>query len=371
MEISELTIRNFRNFDFLKIKFSGSINFIIGDNGSGKTNLLEAISVAATLKSFRNNIDADMIKWGSDSYFCRADLKDSENSVFEVGCMNSTTGLKKKVKIDGAQILKSSDYYGKFLTVVFSPIDINLVNGSPEVRRKYFDSVISKYDNEYMKTLSEFKKILFSRNQLLKKMRTDTESFDELNVWDKFFIEKAEIITKKRKSFIESFNNIFEKTYESIAEESNMDSRPGINFFSSFDVLSDDDLKQLMLKNRKKDIITGTTNSGPHRDDYIISNRNSVKFTSFASQGERRTASIAVKISEKIIIEKATSGKCVLLVDDIFSELDEKRRANMIDLLRGGNQVIFTVSSGSTVNSFSDMKCKKFIFSGKGILSEA
>ncbi|HNX24780.1 MAG TPA: AAA family ATPase, partial [Spirochaetota bacterium] len=153
MILKSLKLINFRNYDNLEINFSPEINFITGDNGSGKTNILEAISIISNLKSFRNINDNNIVKWNSSSYYCSGEITDSEYLKFEVGYSVQNNKPKKKIKIDSNEIKKVSDYYGKLITVNFIPTDINIINGTPEIRRRYFDSVISKIYPDYIDEL--------------------------------------------------------------------------------------------------------------------------------------------------------------------------------------------------------------------------
>ena len=150
MYVKELTAKNFRSYEDLTLEFSPGINFIIGENGTGKTNILEAISVASNIKSFRNIADSEIIQWGKDSYYCSIQSEEGEYRKFEIGCVLQSDKIKKKVKINGKEVSRSSKYFGKFLTVIFSPIDINIINGAPDLRRRFFDSVISKIDYDYI-----------------------------------------------------------------------------------------------------------------------------------------------------------------------------------------------------------------------------
>jgi DNA replication and repair protein RecF len=340
MFIQELTAKNFRNYVSLNITFTPGVNFIIGNNGVGKTNILEAISIASNIKTFRNIHDSEIIKWHEASYYCSAVIGDSEDRIFEVGCTIAQDKIKKKLKIDGKEMKNAGDYYGKFLTVTLSPIDINIVNGNPDARRRFFDSVISKIDISYFEILNEFKKILVSRNRILKEIKFNNLNKNQLDVWDTLFCEKANSITRKRYAFIEKFNGVFRNFYSNIAES---DDPPFIVYDST---TGNDDVPAIhekLLQTRQKDIILGSTGIGPQRDDFILENDGRNRFVNYASQGQRRTAAVTLKIAECIMIEEEMGKKSVILVDDIFSELDEKRRSKMIDILCRGNQIIFTM----------------------------
>ncbi|MBP7734820.1 MAG: DNA replication and repair protein RecF [Spirochaetes bacterium] len=340
MYVRELTAKNFRNYDTLNISFAPGINFIIGNNGVGKTNILEALSIASNIKTFRNIHDSEIIKWNENAYHCSVVVGDSDDRIFEVGCTAGQDAVKKRLKIDGKEIKTAGGYYGRFLTVVLSPGDINIINGAPESRRRFFDSVISKIDVTYFDALNEFKKVLASRNRILKEIKFNTIAKNQLDVWDALFSEKSSIITSKRHAFIEKFNAVFRQFYVNIAES---DDPPFIAYDCTTGKNDAAAILQQLHDARSRDCILGSTGLGPQRDDFILENKGGNRFIHYASQGQRRTAAVTLKIAECILIEEVMGKKSVILVDDIFSELDERRRSKMIDILRRGNQIIFTM----------------------------
>ena len=340
MYIHDLSIKNFRNYDNVNISFSPEVNFIIGNNGVGKTNILEAISVVSNIRTFRNISDVELIKWNEDSYYSAVRVEGYQDNLFEVGCIVDNEKIKKKLKIDGKEIKKASEYYGRLLTVILSPQDINIINSTPDYRRRFFDSVISKIDESYFDFLGDFKKVLASRNKILKGIRSNPTETNDLDIWDNLFCEKASNIINKRMHFIERFNAVFRQFYSNIAVE---DEAPIIRYESTTQTDDKDSIYRLLAKNRAKDFNFGSTSIGPQRDDFILENSTGNRFTNYASQGQRRTAAVTLKVSECTIIEEEKKTKAVILIDDIFSELDEIRRSKMIDLLRRGNQIIFTM----------------------------
>jgi DNA replication and repair protein RecF len=339
MHIQDLAIKNFRNYDNVNLTFSPEVNFIIGNNGVGKTNILEAISVVSNIRTFRNISDVEIIKWNEDSYYSAVRVGGYHDSLFEVGCTVENDKVRKKLKIDGKEIKKASEYYGRLLTVILSPQDINIINSTPDYRRRFFDSVISKIDESYFDLLGDFRKVLASRNRMLKDIRFNHSDIKDLDIWDNLLCEKASTIIQKRMHFIEKFNAVFQHFYSSIAAEE----APLIRYESSTQTDDKERINDLLIKSRAKDLIFGSTTIGPQRDDFILENIARNKFTNYASQGQRRTAAVTLKVSECIIIEEEKKLKAVILIDDIFSELDEIRRSKMIDLLRRGNQIIFTM----------------------------
>lgn len=358
MYLEELSCKNFRNYESLNIEFCPGINFITGPNGSGKTNILEAIGVCSNIKSFRNIPDQEMMQWSKDNYHCQIKARGYSHTVFEIGCAMYSGRLKKKAKLDGKEIDKLSDYYGRLLTVVFSPVDINIINGSPDIRRKFIDSVISKTSPDYLDCLNDFKRILSSRNKILKQLKerkiNDTR---QLDVFDSLFAEKSSLIISERESFSEQFEELFQKSYNEIAGD---DEGPGIVYSSSLSSKNQTDIVNELLQNRSRDIAMGSSTVGPQRDELKLLNKENIRFTAYASQGQRRTAAISFKVSESIFLENRLSQKAVILVDDIFSELDEFRRANMVKILGRGNQVIFTMVNTGDFDSSSFDSTKIF-----------
>jgi len=260
-----------------------------------------------------------------------------------------------------------SDYYGKLLTVIFSPSDINIINGAPDLRRKYFDSVISKISPDYINELNMFKTVLNSRNNILKKIREKSGDIRELDIWDKMFSDKASVILKKRESFIEEYSRLFLSVYKDISGE---ELPVSLIYNSSLNSRGRELLFNEITKTRNADIRRGTTISGPQRDDYNFVDKRGFDFTKYASQGQKRTAAVALKISEFEIIKKTKNKKSVILIDDIFSELDGKRRYNMLDLLTEKGQLIFTMVNPRIAAEWNKSSYKIFSVNSGSIFKE-
>jgi len=299
-----------------------------------------------------------LINWESNGYFIFLDVFNKTNEYYEFGCLNVSGKIKKKYKISGIEKNKIHDFYGNFITIVFSPDDIKLIDGNPEIKRRYINSIISKIDKEYMLKLYDFKKILFSRNNLLRSIKfikRDKKILEELDIWDDLFIENSIYLMDKRKTFIETFRDHFYSSYSFISN--NIDA-PFFCYESSLKEGDKERIKKEILQNRRSDINLGSTLKGPHRDIYYFTDIKNRNYLNYCSQGQKRTASIALKNAEKVFIEFSTKKTPVLLVDDIFSELDYTRKKNMIELLNKGNQVLFTMVSidKSIMNSFEGVK---------------
>ena len=351
MRIERLELKNFRNIDALDISDLKGVVFFTGENGSGKTNILESISIASQLKSFRNADDRDMIQWNEDGFF--VSITDDKKNTYEVGFSNQEEKLKKKTKMNGNEVIKASDYYSRLMTVCCGPEDAALVNGTHESRRKYIDSVIAKMSGEYIRLLNEFRKILTSRNTLLKEIKEGRKKESDLDVWDDIFSDRASIIMKKRHSCMDVFSVQFRKSYERISDMKEIPDivyRPNMNDFDSGSIFKS------LEKGRKKDIAFGSSLHGPHRDHYLFV-KNDMEISSYGSQGQIRIAAIALKCAEKRMIEEVKNEKSILVVDDIFSELDEKRRGKLVTELSSGNQVFFSMvkADESICRSFDDI----------------
>ena len=367
MYISRLNLKNFRNYESIEVDFIPHVNFIMGDNGSGKTNVLEAISVLANIKSFRSISDYDMTKWKSSFYYTSAEVMEDAVKKFEIGFSFGKERGRKKVKIDNVEIKKASDYYGKFLVVIISPGDINIINDGPEARRNFFDSVISKIDKEYFEKLNDLKKTITNRNSLLKQLRErKINDVGQLEPWDLIFAEKAAYIIKKREDFMKSFRDIFVLNYGYIAPA---DNAPDIKYINTLGVSDEKAILGKLKERRTKDILIGNSGRGPHRDDFLLKNSNDIYFINYASQGQKRTAAISLKVSECDIIKNVLGKNAVILVDDIFSELDEKRRKSMVKLLSRENQVIFTMVNINAIDEGMTNSSKYYKISNNSIHS--
>lgn len=368
MRIIDLNLKSFRNHKNLNIEFSGGCDIFNGPNGAGKTNILEAISVLSIVKSFRGASDNDLIMWGDYSYYCEANLTESDESRFSIGYSRVGNSAVKKMSIDQIEIKSGAEYYGKFLTVVFSPTDIILMDGSADNRRKYFDSVISKYNEKYFASLRDYKKILYLRNTFLKEnaggMNPDMRL---LSVWTQMLAEKSQYIVLTRKAFALEFNKIFMQSYSEILDDARP---PELIYRNKMNAVTIDDFNAAFNLNIKRDIALGYTSTGPHRDDYLIRNESGIDFAVYGSRGQKRSASIALKIAEAEIIEKLTGHLPVLLVDDVFSELDAGRRHNLSKLFLGSRQIIITMPDYEELPFFNKKDGKRFLVNIEGIVNE-
>lgn len=335
MKINKIKLNNFRNYSHCEITFADGVNFILGKNAQGKTNLLEAIYVCALSKSPRTNKEKQLIKF------------DEENSQVEISfntiAGNKTIDIilnnqnKKIIKINKIPISKLTQLIGELNIVYFSPDELKLVKEVPEDRRKFLDISISQFDKQYLFDLIRYDKILKQRNCVLKSKLSNNSKIEQLNIWTPQLISVAEKIIKKRILFVEKLNKYVKIIHKSIIPEENLDilySYQEKNNFSIFD-----DLLNNFKNNLQKELEMQHTLIGPHRDD-IIFKVNNLDCRYFASQGQQRTVALSLKLALMEIIKDEVKEYPILLLDDVLSELDNSRQARLIQIVKNYQTII-------------------------------
>lgn len=352
MWIKNLKLINYRNYNNLHIEFSPGINIFEGPNGAGKTNLIEAVSILGHIKSFRNTPDEKLITWDKNTYFCSAELKNGLFSKADIGY--DKTRRRKQIRLDGKIIKRSGDFYGRIPMVIIAPDDYTISTGAPELRRRYIDSVLAKLDTGYYLLIQKYKTILFERNKLLKDIRKGIEKRLTLEPWNELLIKIGREIIGKRHKFVDEFSSYLNNNYRSISGDNE---GAMLRYIPN---CSPDILKERVLAEIEKDIHRGATGSGPHKDaiNVLIDDRNAVDT---ASQGQKRTAVIAMKLAEKAMLEDFRNEPVILVIDDVISELDESRRNGLFEQISGENQVLFTMVSRKILTYSSSDLIKGFV----------
>ena len=350
MKIEHIRLTNFRNYDELELDFNPNINIIVGNNGQGKTNILESIYVLSLSKSNRDGYDSDMIKFEKESLSLEGKVVD--NDLIKKLRVDITPN-KKRVFINNKEIHKIKDYISNFCVISFVPTDLDIIKGSPSVRRNLLNIDISQLYNNYITYLNEYNKIIKIRNDYLKKLYINNNSdFRYLDVINEKMIEKADKIYEYRFKFIEEINKNIADIYKKITGLAGLtikyDNTLGLDSYDK------EKIKETYLKKLKKhlnqEMMQGISLIGPHRDDFTFYLDN-VDMKVYSSQGQQRMAIIAFKISELSYYKKIIGSYPVLLLDDIFSEIDIKKRNKIINFLKKDIQTIITTTD---INDISE-----------------
>ena len=339
MFIKSLEINNFRNYVNQKIVFSRETNIIYGKNAQGKTNLLEAVSLFSSGKSFRRAQDRNMIKDGEAS--SKINIEFDINGVEKDAEIIINRESKKYIKLCGAPLRKTSELLGQFKSVIFSPEEMSLITGAPELRRNFTDLVISSEKPVYYNILKRYYKILKQKNNLLKQNNASKEK--TLAVWNESLAQAGAKIMVYRKEFTDLINPYVNNTFEEITEGKEnikINYMPSVSSDSFEESTLCETLLNSMNKKMQAEIMLGAAVCGIHRDDYafFINGKNA---KNFSSQGQQRTAIIALKMAQAEIIKENCGEYPVFLLDDVMSELDFERRNYLSEKIKD-KQVIIT-----------------------------
>lgn len=328
MQINKITLKNFRNHIDKTVDFKPNMNILVGNNGVGKTNILEAIHLIATTKSIKAKYDKELINVNQD--FCTVNLFTQYDTlelqvVKKEGLNNST----KKVKINKTP--KSLNAFsGYFNCVLFAPSDVEFITGSPSLRRKYLDSILIQTSNDYKKNLNLYTKAIRQRNKLLQLINERKQSTDQLIFWDETILKLGEYIQKYRNDFFTFVSNNIDQYNNQL---NNNEHKVYLNY--NINLIS----KERIEKYKQKEILSKSTLVGPHRDDFeIIFDDNNIAF--FGSRGQQRTAIMALKLCEIEYIKLKKQVEPVLLLDDIFSELDDDHKNTLIKTVQNRQTII-------------------------------
>ena len=348
MIIRKLNLINFRNYKKITITFDKKINIFIGDNAQGKTNILESIYFLALTKSYRTT-DLNLINKKYENAKVKGEIKN--NNIFK-SLTIELNQEKKKVKVNNNEIKKISEYITNLNVILMSPEDINILQGTPAERRNFLNIELSQLSKNYIKKYNEFNKILKIRNNYLKMLyKSSNTDYRYLDSVTENLIEREIEIYQERKKFIDFINNRIDKIYENITGIKNFkviyETNVDLEDFSKEKIRKK--LIQKYQSSLKKEIENGMTIYGPHRDDlqFLIDN-DDIKI--YGSQGQQKISIIALKLSEIEIFKEMTNTYPILLLDDVFSELDIKNRNKLIGYINKDIQVIITTNDTRGIN---------------------
>ncbi len=319
MIIKELQCQQFRNFETITFTPIEGINVIYGDNAQGKTNLLEAIWLFCGAKSFRGAKDSELKKHG-----CKKTVNSCD---FVFGGVERNAKIiieeKRKAELSGKMLSSAAALAGNFYAIVFSPIDLNLINDGPAVRRRFLDTAIGQIHPLYNEKLRRYTKAVAQRNILLRDIRMHPDLEGLLDDFEAPLVSLAREIIKYRLRYVEILKESALELYGGISGKKEV---LNLQYLSKIPVdATEQEVSFLLKQSRREDIFTGNTSIGPHRDDLeLLLNGELLK--SFGSQGQRRSVSLALKLSEAWVLKKITGEYPVALLDDVMSELDQSRQ---------------------------------------------
>ncbi|NHN32283.1 DNA replication/repair protein RecF [Paenibacillus agricola] len=351
MQLKKLSLRNYRNYDEVHVETDHMVNIIIGPNAQGKTNLLEAIFVLALTKSHRTHQDKELIQWDARHTMLHGEVE-KKYGLCKLDLTISQQG--KKAKINGLEQKKLSQFIGSINVVMFAPEDLEIVKGTPSIRRRFLDMEIGQVYPTYLYDLSQYQKILLQRNNYLKQLFTTRDTKAALlDVWNAQLVQYGIKIIKKRQSFIQKLQRWAEKIHSGITAGQE---EIKIAYACSFDqqIVEDETVlfDQFMIKLsqvKEQELRRGVTLVGPHRDDLLFT-INGKDVQTFGSQGQQRTTALSLKLAEIELIREEVGEYPILLLDDVLSELDQYRQTQLIETFQNKVQTFITTTGIESID---------------------
>lgn len=354
MIITELELKNYRNYDELHLNFDANRNLFYGDNAQGKTNILESIYVCSTTKSHRGNKDKELIKFGEPESHIR--LSYLKNEIPYVIDMHLKSNHAKGIAINGVPIKKASELFGKINVVCFSPEDLNIIKNGPAERRKFIDLELCQLNSLYVHSLINYNKTLIQKNKLLKDAYYHRESFDMLDIYDEQLRKYGEEVFDFRQKFINELNPVISEIHSSLSDGK--------------EILRLEYEKCEFKDYRNEELKVKTSLTGPHRDD-IAFYVNDMDLRKYGSQGQQRTAALALKLAEIKLVSDNIGDSPILLLDDVLSELDTNRQNKLLNVIDNIQTIITCTGVEDFINNNFNIAKTMLVKNGKVALVEA
>lgn len=327
MYLETLRLINFKNYRNIAFDFNEEINCLVGENGVGKTNVLDAVYYLSLVKSSFNISDNQVIQHGQ-SYFSILGKFQKDDKFYEVKC-KSIANNKKSISINNKEHERVKDHIGLFPVVLISPNDTDIIRGISEYRRKFVDGIIAQIDKDYLENLLKYNHALKHRNSLLKNINNVSQvDYDLIDTFDQSLIKTGEVIFGIRRKFIDRFIPILQRLYSNISDHKEIIE---IRYRSD---LENADFEKLLKDSLTKDVLLSRTSAGIHRDDYLMK-IDGYPMKKFASQGQQKSLIVSLKIAQFEIMREARGFKPILLMDDVFDKLDDQRIEKIMNLVAG------------------------------------
>ena len=363
MRLQEIKLINFRKHNDLTFTPSGKINLLYGLNGSGKTNILEAIHYCTLARGLNKSLDRECLNFAADYFLLNGRFADERGMELAVK-VSYAKNVEKKIFVNSEELKKFSQLIGRIPCILFSPMELTVVNGSPQERRRFMDNALSQTNKRYLDDLLQYRRVLQQRNTLLAAVSEKRVEKENIDVWTEQLSLLAASIVSSRTGFIMQLLEYFEPVYEKLG----LGEIPGFSYRSSIGRqvadMTEDQLAVAMMHRFKEielqELYRKQTLLGPHRDD-VVFRLNGIEVKKYASQGQLRTFLIAMKLALQKLVCEVTGEKPLFLLDDLFSELDRKRVEKVLGLLDGSGQSIITATDKKEIDGVHSFSVEEMV----------
>lgn len=360
MRINRLFLQNFLNFQAEDCLFHKNINILQGANAQGKSNLLDGIHYISRAASYRHSKDSELIRWGQEFFRLKALIeKDQEDEEITITYLQGKRGIfHNENRIDTI-----NKHLGHLVTVIFSPEDLYIIKGGPEQRRRFIDEELAQTSEPYIKELYRYKKILNQRNHFLKRVRKGQSKADMLGVYDDQLVASGVFLWEQRRIMLEKIQPLMRLAHRRLTdggEEIDIHYQHSLSDYELREPPSKEVFSQKLKEKRDEDLIRGFTTIGPHRDDFSIY-IDGKDCRVFGSQGQQRTVALSLKIAEVEFLQSIYGQYPILLLDDVLSELDEKRRMRLLELVSQNIQTFITCTDTEDIKGLLKRPHKRLL----------
>ena len=347
MPVRTLTLDGFRSYGHLEVELGDGPHVVVGRNAAGKTNLVEALVLLSSGRSHRSSTDTEMVRWGADFGRASAQVETAarrEELEVVVHAKGSGPGFRKRIRVNGVN-RRASALPSVLRTVLFAPEDMLLIIGSPSLRRNLLDALVAQREPTAAAVMSTYQRTLTQRNSLLRRIREEEAGRAELAYWDTVIVDNGSLILDWRQQTLSAMAGPLAVAHREIApEETSLALRYASNAEPGPSESNEDALRRRLRETADKEVWNGATLVGPHRDDFVFESAGR-ELTEFASRGQQRTAILALKLAELDLLTLLDGRPPLLLLDDVFSELDPERRAHLVRRIGSLPQAIVTTTT--------------------------
>lgn len=364
MYLQQLHLINYRNYKNQELQLNRGINVLIGANGQGKTNLLEAIYYLSMGANFRGNKDLELIHWDAPYFRLMGQMKKDDSSRCYDLELYVDREKRKQLKINGVKYKSMSELHRYLRVVLFSPEDLKIIKGSPSERRRYLDAVMCQMDQGYHRLIRDYERIVVQRNNLLKELQYHKQNKSQMEVWNAYLVEYGSQIIYCRLQFLKLLVPMARRVQQDLTQQTE---RFTVTYHCSIGAIGDFSaeqiralFQQILLQKQGEELVRGTTLWGPHRDDLIFY-LNGMDLKRYGSQGQQRTGILALKMAELQVFFKCHGEYPLLLLDDVMSELDDSRRHYLLEMVRTNK--IQTIITGANIELLTEKIAKDEVFS--------